>query len=71
MAAQAAANVESVHAGQVEIEDDEIGLVCAGDGEGGGAVNGRCHAKTAALEVVAGEFDDFGLVVDDEDEIVH
>ena len=70
-AAQRPTDVEAVHARQIEIKDDKIGLVRPGGGEGGVAVHGREDAETAAFQVVARQADDFGFVVDNEDEFVH
>ena len=66
-APEAAHDVDPVQVGQAEVEDDQVGWVGAGRGEGGGSVVGGGHDVAARAQVdgeCAGEAD---FVVHDQD----
>ncbi len=67
VATELAGDLETVEAGQAEVEDDEIGVLAPRGLDGARAIGCRQHGEARVLEVVARELDDLGFVVDDED----
>ncbi len=65
--AEAAEDVEAVHVGQAEVEDDGVGALDGGFVEAEGGVFGFAHPVAAGLKRDAEEAADLDFVVDDED----
>lgn len=68
--AKAGGDFHAVHAGEVEVEDDEVGVVLACEFEAGGAGGGEEEAVACLFEVGAYDALDAGFVFDDEDGFV-
>ena len=66
VAAEGPGNVQAVELGEGEVEDDQVGVAAAGDLQGLLPVTGGEDLETGALQVVAHQPHDVGLVVDDE-----
>src|SRR5690606_17500076 len=66
LVAQLAANLEAVHAGQVEIEDDRIEVVHHRQVQAGDPVGREVDRMAALLEIVAKVGGDVLVVLDDE-----
>ncbi len=66
IAAQCAGHVEAVEGWQREVEKHDVGPVAARDRHRGLAVGGGDDGKAGALEVVAEDAHDLGLVIDDQ-----
>jgi hypothetical protein len=64
---QVAAQAQAVLARQHDIEHDEVGAARLQDAPHLAAVGGARDAKAVALEVIAQQPADFGVVIDDED----
>ncbi len=71
IAAQNPAHIDSVHAGQIQVEHDEIGPFVAGYGDGRRAVIGRQHFEARLFQVILGQLDYFGFVVHYHNQFVH
>ncbi len=67
LGAHLAQHLEAVQAGEEEVEEHEVRMRCEDPLEPLLAVLGEQHAVALLLEVVAQQFADFALVVDDED----
>ncbi len=67
LAAQRPRHVEAVDPRQPQVEHDEVRPASPGFGEGGRAVGRRDDGEARVLEVVAGDVDDPGFVVNDKD----
>ena len=68
---QRAADVQSVDAGQVQVEDDEVGTLRACYFQRRPAIAGDQHPESALDEIVARLPGDFGFVFDHEDNICY
>ena len=71
LAPQGPAHVQPIAAGQIEVEDDQVGSFAPRNGQGVAAVARGGHAEPAAFEVVARQLDYFRFVVYDQDQLVH
>ena len=69
MAADLAADLEAVHLRQHQVEDHEVGLVAAVQGERLLAVGRGDHGVALLLEVEPHEVHDVAFVVDDKDRL--
>jgi hypothetical protein len=67
--AQRPCHVEAVETGQPQVEDHEIGMPGARLAQRRRAVARGGHREAGALEVVARQANDVGLVIDDEDRL--
>jgi hypothetical protein len=66
--AEGAHDLEAGDIGEAEVEDDEVGAVFFGEFEALGAGFGGDDAEALVEEFEANEFENGGIVVDDEDE---
>ena len=64
LVAQLAANLQAVHAGQVEIEHDGVEVVDHGQVQAGHAIRSEIHGMAAFFQVVAKVGGDVGVVFD-------
>ncbi len=63
---QPAADLQAVHAGQHQVEDDQVGPVRGGAGERGRAVPGAVHHVSRAVQVSGDDLGDGRVVVHDQ-----
>src|SRR4029079_206005 len=71
VAPQFAGHVQAIEPGQAEVENDQVGSIVPGDVECPTTVVRGDDAKPGMLEIVACQFHDPWLVVDDEDGATH
>jgi hypothetical protein len=67
LVAQLAADLQPVHAGQVEVEHDGIEFMHHGQVQASHAVGGEVHGMPAILQVVPEVGGDVAVVFDDQD----
>ena len=68
---QQPADLQAVHAGQHQVEDDQVRLAALRHLEGGLAVLGGLHRHAGLPQVVGDDLDDVGLVLHHEDPFAH
>ena len=61
-----AANLQTAHVGQVDIEEDELWLLAFGGGQGRRSVGGIEHPEPIIFQRDPHQFDDVRLVLDDQ-----
>jgi len=70
-AAQSLADFAPIQDGEHQVEDDEVGLFPAGNGQRGLTVGGGDNAESVLLQIIARQADDLRFVIHNEDKFGH